>query len=68
METQLQRIAEVAKSKPKERFTSLIHLVNKETLIECHKDMNGSKASGIDEVTKEKYEENLDVTQQINLA
>lgn len=60
METQLQRIAKVAKSKPKERFTSLTHLVNKETLIECHNEMNGNKASGIDEMTKEEYGVNLE--------
>lgn len=59
METQLERIAEVAKSKPKERFTSLIHLINKESLIQCHNEMKTKKASGVDEVTKEMYDNNL---------
>lgn len=59
METQLERIAEIAKSKPKEKFTSLIHLINKETLIQCHEEMKAKKASGVDEVTKEMYDANL---------
>lgn len=33
METKLERIAEVAKSEPNLRFTSLIHLINKDSLI-----------------------------------
>jgi RNA-directed DNA polymerase len=60
METQLERIAEVAKAKPKERFTSLIHLINKETLIQCHKEMNERKASGVDSETKEMYNDKLE--------
>ena len=44
METQLERIAKIAKSKPEERFTSLIHLIKKEALIQCHNDMNCSFA------------------------
>lgn len=60
MDTKLERIAKIAKDKPEEGFTSLIHLINKETLIECHKDMNGKKSSGVDKVTKAEYEENLE--------
>lgn len=59
METKLERIAEVAKSKPNERFTSLIHLINRESLIQCHNEMKAKKASGVDEVTKEMYDNNL---------
>lgn len=59
METKLERIAEVAKSEPNERFTSLIHLINRESLIQCHNDMKTKKASGIDEVAKEIYDNNL---------
>lgn len=40
--------------------TSLIHLVNKETLKEQHRKQICGKASGIDKVTKEEYEVNLD--------
>ena len=60
METKLERIAEIAKEKPDERFTSLIHLINKEMIIQCHEEMNGRKASGVDEITKSEYEENLE--------
>ncbi|TJX12530.1 hypothetical protein E9840_12530, partial [Tissierella creatinini] len=59
METKLERIAEVAKLNPNERFTSLIHLINKESLIQSHNDMMAKKASGVDEVTKEIYDNNL---------
>ncbi len=61
METKLTRIAEVAKARPSEKFTSLAHLINEEMIKECHKEMNKKKAAGIDEVTKEEYEMNLDV-------
>lgn len=60
METKLRRIAEVAKSKPNERFTSLIHLINKEALMQCHKEMKTKKSPGIDEITKEMYDDNLE--------
>ena len=60
MVTKLERIAEIAKGKPDERFTSLIHLINKEMIIQCHEEMNGRKASGVDEITKAEYEENLE--------
>lgn len=60
METQLERIAKVAKESPKERFTSLIHLINKESLLKSHKEMKPGKASGVDKVTKEQYSERLE--------
>jgi len=60
METKLARIAETAKAKPKEQFTSLYHLLNKEMLLECHAELEANKAAGIDQVTKEEYERNLE--------
>ena len=45
--TKLDRIAELAKQKPNEKFTSLIHLINKEMLIQCHNEINGNKATGV---------------------
>lgn len=60
METKLTRIAEVARTQPNEKFTSLAHLINAETIKECHKQMSRKKAAGIDEVTKEEYELNLE--------
>ena len=40
--------------------TSLIHLVNKETIKEQHRKQQKGKASGIDKVTKEEYDKDLD--------
>ena len=60
MSTKLTRITEIAKSKPKERFTSLAHLINENMLKECHRKLDGKKATGLDKVTKEMYEENLE--------
>ncbi|ANS77237.1 group II intron reverse transcriptase/maturase [Paenibacillus yonginensis] len=59
METQLVKIAQLAKERPKEQFTSLIHLLSKETLYMCHQELAGNKAVGVDEVTKAMYEEDL---------
>ncbi|WP_242652569.1 reverse transcriptase domain-containing protein [Desulfofarcimen acetoxidans] len=53
------KIADVAKAKPKEQFTSLAHLINEELLEICHHEMDPNKASGIDRVMKEKYGESL---------
>ena len=41
-------------------FTSVGHLINKELLTGCHAKMDGSKAVGIDGITKEEYGRNLD--------
>ena len=60
METKLARIAEAARKRPNEKFTSLAHLINKEAIKECHKEMNNKKAAGVDEVTKEEYEKDLE--------
>jgi group II intron reverse transcriptase/maturase len=60
METKLARIAEVAKAKPKERFTSLAHLLNKQMLWDCHLELPANKATGVDQVTKAAYEANLE--------
>jgi len=60
METKLDGIARVAKEKPNERLTSLIHLINKDSLAESHKEMAKGKATGVDGQTKAEYEENLE--------
>ena len=59
LETKLAKIAEIAKGKPKERFTSLAHLMDEALLTECHRELKSRKATGIDSVTKEAYEINL---------
>lgn len=64
METKLEGIAKVAKERPKEQFTSLAHLINKEMLTLCHAETDKHKAAGVDKMTKEQYamalDENLD--------
>lgn len=42
------------------KIENLIHLVNKETLKEQHRNQQKGKASGIDKITKEEYDKNLD--------
>lgn len=60
METKLARIAEVARANPKDKFTSLAHLINAEMIKTCHKQMDKNKAVGIDGINKEEYEANLE--------
>ena len=60
MTTKIARINEIAKRKPKEIFTSIYHLINYELLLECYKELDGNKATGIDKVTKDEYYINLD--------
>jgi group II intron reverse transcriptase/maturase len=64
METKLARIAEIAKTRPKEEFTALCHHINVEMLQACHQELAGNKAPGIDKVTKAEYEANL--TENLN--
>lgn len=42
------------------KLQTLMHKVNNETLKEQHKRQQQGKASGVDQMTKEKYEINLD--------
>lgn len=60
MQTKIVRIAEISKANPKEVFTSIYHLINKELLIECHKELDGKKARGLDGITKEEYGNQLE--------
>ena len=60
METKLAKIAELAKSQPKMKFTSLVHLFNEESLKQCHQELPSKKATGVNGTTKELYAENLD--------
>ena len=53
METKLARISQLSKENPDMVFTSLGHLINKEMLKSCHTQMDGTKAVGIDGITKE---------------
>ena len=58
METKLLRIAEITKSNPKMKFTSLAHLLNRQALAQCHHELPNRKATGINGTTKEQYGEN----------
>ncbi|MGD6940397.1 group II intron reverse transcriptase/maturase, partial [Bacillus infantis] len=60
METKLTRIAELAKLNLDLVFTSLAHLLNEDFLKQCHHELPSGKATGINDVTKEKYGEELD--------
>ncbi len=60
VQTKLQRIALKASKDKRCQFTSLFHLMNKALLLECFMQLKGSSASGIDNVTKEKYGQNID--------
>jgi group II intron reverse transcriptase/maturase len=54
--TKLARIAQIAKENPKEKFTSLAHLIDERLLLKCHHELKNGKATGVDRVTKEMYE------------
>ncbi|MGG3498485.1 group II intron reverse transcriptase/maturase [Peribacillus simplex] len=60
METKLLRIAELAKSEPEMKFTSLAHLLNEQSLTQCHHELPNKKATGVNGTTKEQYSENLE--------
>ena len=60
METKLERISQLSKENPEMVFTSIGHLINRGLLKECHEKMDGEKAVGIDGVTKEEYDRNLE--------
>ena len=59
MGTKLARISELSEECPNIVFTSIGHLIDVEMLTECHRDMDGKKAVGIDGITKDMYKTNL---------
>ncbi|MED4229119.1 reverse transcriptase domain-containing protein [Neobacillus cucumis] len=60
METKLTRITELAKTNHDMAFTSLAHLLNKDNLKQCHHELPSGKATGVNGVTKEEYESELE--------
>lgn len=60
MTTKLERIAEISAQTTKPVFTSLYHMIDADLLKQCFKEIDGKKAVGIDEVTKEEYGKQLD--------
>lgn len=60
MQAMLNLIAAKAASEKKLKFTSLVHLINASNLKLCFSELKKNKAAGIDAMTVEEYEENLD--------
>lgn len=60
MKTKLTRISQMSSENPAMVFTSIGHLIDKEMLRDCHLEMDGSKATGIDDISKDEYGKNLD--------
>jgi retron-type reverse transcriptase len=58
--TKLNRIAWLSRQDPNKEYECLMHLFNKESLLECYHGLDKNKAVGIDGVDKETYGENLD--------
>ena len=56
----IQVIALKAKGDPKCKFTSLVHLLTEDFLKECFRELKRRKSPGIDGVTVNEYEEQLD--------
>lgn len=59
MGTKLERIADKSAHTARPEFTSLYHLIDAEMLVQCHRELSGKKAVGIDEMTKAEYGRNL---------
>jgi group II intron reverse transcriptase/maturase len=60
MLTGMDRISHLVEKYPERKLQTLIHLINKGTLKEAHKEQERGKASGVDKVTKTIYEKELD--------
>ena len=59
-DTKLTRIAWLSANDPHKRFDSLMHHFNEASLAACVHELDGSKAVGIDKVTKAQYGEHRD--------
>lgn len=59
-ETKLERIAALSGENPQMECLGLMPHVNKESLIRCFNELDGKKAVGIDQKTKEEYGKNLE--------
>ena len=59
MQTKIDRIRELSKKNRNRKFMSLYHLINEKLLLECCRELDPDKATGIDGVDKELYVENV---------
>lgn len=55
MTTNIARISQIAKERPKEIFTSVYHMIDMELLKECYDELDVNKAKGIDGITKKEW-------------
>jgi len=60
MLTGLARIRQIVEEHPDRKLQTIMHCVNKENLKAVHERQEAGKALGVDRVSKEKYNENLD--------
>ena len=60
MQTSLEGIAKKAKERPQYRFRNLYTMLNEDFLKECWRDIRKDAAYGVDRVSAEEYEKNLD--------
>jgi RNA-directed DNA polymerase len=60
LQTKLDRVEKRSRANRKAVFNNLGHLINLEMLRLCHHRLDGKKAVGIDGITKEVYERNLE--------
>jgi len=60
MSTTIDRIAELAKEDPKRQFFSIAHLITVEKLHEAFRSLRKDASAGIDGVTYEQYEANVE--------
>lgn len=58
--TKLSSLSVRARENPREKFTSLAHRLTGDFLRECFRELKRNKASGVDGVTVEEYEVNLE--------
>jgi retron-type reverse transcriptase len=55
----LSKVREIVEHNPHNKIQNVTYLINKETLISSHHDMDGTKASGIDKISKDDYQVTL---------
>ena len=60
MNTRLERISQLVRDNPKRKLQTLMHYINVESLKAAHMRQEIGKAAGVDGVTKQSYEENLE--------
>ena len=60
METQLTLLSQIAQRDKQVKLTNLIRLLNEENLKDCFYQLKRNKASGVDGVTFQEYESNLE--------